>query len=125
MPVIEKVPLIGDEKNPPPRLEWKKPSLTKDGRGYICAEVTFDSQWRVFSAEIIQCARFDAVLPDAPDSRTATGNPILPGRKARCPLAMLVQRKTGMELFQIQFGDITVAPQPRISSADVGRVFFS
>lgn len=128
-PEIDQTPL---STTPPPVLNFKKLKLDKTGRGYIAIEVRFNEKWEFpeHSATVIQCARFDSLDETEPGSDSSQvsgtgGVPILQGRIARWPLAMIVQRKTGaLDLFQITHGDLQARPQPRDLSLETGRVFF-
>jgi hypothetical protein len=112
----------------PPRLEWSEPKLNADGRGWIAAEVTCDKDWAVVAVEIVQVADLDSIdgnapMPGAGGPSTIGGSPGLPGRKARHPLAMLVQRESGLIVcFQITHFPLQHRAQAR--GGAVARHFF-
>jgi len=98
----------GKESAPPPVLKWSRTKLDDDGRGYIAAECTFDpaQAWRVAQVEIVQVADCDtddgSPSPGLPN--TSGGALPLTGGRARYPLAMLRERKSGaLDVFQIAF----------------------
>lgn len=109
---IKGKPLDGGEAgDPPPVLNFGKPKVDKEGRGWICAEITCKpgERWIVEKVEIVQVAD-----PDTNDGGpleglpNATGGSLpLSGNRARHPLAMLRLRKSGrLDLYQVTFFDL-------------------
>lgn len=109
VPRIAETPL--DAATPRPLLWSTAPRLDADGRGWIAVEVTFDAQWGVQSAIIVQVANLDTDTGDVPKTAIGYwggGTLTLPrlskttGPRARWPLAMLRRRDTGsLDLFQV------------------------
>lgn len=97
---IKGTPLDGGEDGKPaPVLEFGKPKLSKEGRGYICAEITCDpdDDWNILTVEIVQVADPDTEDGSASDGlpNASGGSAPLSGNRSRHPLAMLLKRKDG------------------------------
>ncbi len=127
---IKGEPLDGGKAgNPAPRLDFGKPRLDAEGRGWICAECTFKpaDAWSVAKVEIVQVADPDtadgAPLVGLPN---ATGGSLpLPGNRARHPLAMLRLRASGqLEVFQIAHFDLTHRVKLTADGVTAARHFF-
>lgn len=131
-PRIKGVSLFAD---PAPHLEFPRATWDSEGRSYIALEAAFDDDWSLPAdgLTVIQCARFDSLDSDDPgkppgDSAEITGSggvPILDGRRARWPLAMLRKRKSGrIDLYQITFGDLQVKVKPSGPDSETGRALW-
>jgi hypothetical protein len=131
-PEIDGVPLSGSEKKPPPTLKFQRVKLDAERRGYIALEAEFDPNWTVKKGKVkvVQVAYFDSLDGEDPPANAggksgAGGVPILKGRLARWPLAMLRARTGGrLDVFQITHGDLQLRAQPRNSKAETGRAFW-
>jgi hypothetical protein len=131
-PQIEEIPLSGTDKDAPPLLKWKTLKVDQEGRGYIALEVEANEKWELESgkASIVQVAFFDSENGEDPPPNVggksgAGGVPILEGRKARWPLALLRQRTGGnLDVYQVTHGDLQFRAQPRDITATTGRAFF-
>ena len=129
-PKIDGAPLSGTDGKPPPKLEFGKLKLDKDGRGYVAIEITCDGKWKLKTMEMVQVAYFDSEngedQPPGSGGPSAIGGiPGISGRRVRYPLAMLRQRTSGqLDLFQIVFFNIVHRAQPRNATNDVARHFF-
>jgi hypothetical protein len=107
---IKSVPLAGDGTKPPPALKFGQLRLDGERRGWICVEITCEpkEQWAIKKAEIVQVADPDTPDGEAGDELNTLGaaKP-LPENRARHPLAMIRERKSGrLDLFQITFFDL-------------------
>ncbi|MEQ1861999.1 MAG: hypothetical protein ABMA13_18935 [Chthoniobacteraceae bacterium] len=116
---------------PAPKLEWNRPKLDADRRGYIAIEVECDEKWNVkkTGVKLVQVGYLSSengTDPPPDDEQSAAGGvPSFTGRRARWPLAMLRQRKDGgLGLFQITHGDLQFRAQPRSAKVDFARCFF-
>jgi hypothetical protein len=131
-PRIDDVPLSGSDREGAPVLRWPKLSLDADGRGYIALELETDEKFAIVPAKvkIVQVAYFDSAdgtePPKTTGGKSASGGvPLLPGRRARWPLAMLRQRKNGtVDLFQVTHGDLQFRAEPAAGDDGTGRAFF-
>jgi hypothetical protein len=127
---IKGVPLDGGSDNAtPPKVEFPLPKVGKDGRGWICAEVTYlpDKLWAVGTFEIVQVADPDSATGDPLDGLpNATGGSLpLPGNRARHPLALLVKRDGGtLDVFQVSFFDLQTRTQFKADGVTPSRHFF-
>lgn len=139
------IPYIGEEQltaDPAPTLIIEDLELDSEGRGYILLEVTCDDMWQPIpeQLQIIQAAAFDRLTvepdptpldPENPEdaeaiyARYASHLPLLPGRKARWPLALLQRRKDeSIALHQITQGDLQFRAAPLNLTSEKGRAFF-
>ena len=108
------VPLDGGSAGlPPPVLQWSRLKLDSEGRGWICAEATFDpaKSWAVVKVEIVQVGDPDtddgSALPAGQLANAAGGASPLSGNRARHPLAMLRQRTSGqLDVYQVTCFDL-------------------
>lgn len=131
-PRIDDVPLSGTDDDPPPELTWSKLKLDTEQRGYIALELTCDEKWKIIPEllTVVQVASFDSDDSGAPPAgsggpASAGGVPGLLGRRARYPLAMLRQRKSGrVDVFQIVHFALQHRAQPRNETAQIARHFF-
>ncbi len=131
-PEIDGVPLSGSEKEPPPTLKFPRVKLDAESRGYIAIEAEFDAKWTLQKGKVkvVQVATFDSIYGEDPPPNVggksgAGGVPLLKGRLARWPLAMLRERKSGrLDVFQITHGDLQLRAQPREPKAETGRAFW-
>lgn len=119
----------GEEGAAPPVLDFGKPKVDKDGRGWICAEVALDpkNEWSVVKVEVVQVAD-----PDTEDGGPAKGLPnasggslVISGHRARHPLAMLRLRKSGrLDVFQVTCFDLQARAKLAADGKTATRVFF-
>jgi len=125
---IKGVPLEGDDKNTQPVLKWDKISLTDEGIGYLCAEITADPKlnYAISKIEMVQVAD-----PDTDDGKpgkktNASGGQLpISDNRARMPVAMIVQRSSGLlEIFQIIFFAAQHRAQLKADGVNVARHFF-
>jgi hypothetical protein len=124
-PRIDDIPLSGTADSPPPRLTFSEPDTDSEGRGYIALEAQFNETWAVSAVSVIQCARIDALDTTEPATATSAGGvPLLEGRRARWPLAVLRHRESGLNIWQVTHGDLQVRAQPRTATSDGGRAFW-
>lgn len=130
---IDDKPLLVEEGQETPVLRWDKLKVDSKGRGWVAAEVTCsEKDWSVKSWKIVQVSDLDTDGGQAPEGEAAStsspgGVPNLPGRRARQPLAMLVQSESGavvvhqVTYFHLQHRRKAATDDPK---ADVGRHFF-
>lgn len=130
-PRIKGIPLSGDAKNPQPSLDFKRPKLDQDGRGYAALELGCGADWQIpnLGAEIVQVAAWDTETgePGIPtESRGAAGIPGLSGRRVRYPIALLRRNKAGaIDVFQIVHFNVSHSAKPRDTKSDIARHFFA
>ena len=88
-PKIGDVPIGGEEGEPQPKLDIRKPKFDDEGRGWIALEVTCEKEkWMVEEATIVQVDELKSKAP----------------LKGLHPLAMLRDAGNGtMTLFQIEY----------------------
>lgn len=127
---IKGKPLDGGEKGePPPVLEFGKPQVDKEGRGWICAEVFCDpkERFRITKIEIVQVADPDTETGGpAPGLPNASGGAVaLKDGRARHPLAMLRLRESGrLDLFQVTYFDLQHRVKLAADQKTASRHFF-
>ncbi|MEA3210987.1 MAG: hypothetical protein QOE70_4044 [Chthoniobacter sp.] len=138
---IKGVPLDGSSKPPvaAPSLTWGKLSLTADGIGYLCAEITLrtpaealkvsQEAWSVVKVEMVQVADPDTDLGQSGGVLNTSGAArpltIKGEHRARWPVAMIQQRADGaVELFQIVYFNLTHRAALRADGKGVARHFF-
>lgn len=128
--------MIGDRKieadygsQAEPSLELQDFKLNPNGRGWVAAEVEFAVDWSVKSWKIVQVASLGTLTGEydaATDAEGASGaSPNIPGRKARCDLAMLVETSTGVSVLQIRYFHLAHRHRSfSVAASDDGHHFF-
>jgi hypothetical protein len=123
---INKIPLAGDDKNPPPKLTIQLPlAVDKNNCAWLCAQITYDPKKgnSITGVEMIVTNDLDngASLPYA-----GGGCPDLPGNKANYPVTMFRQipNSQTIEVYEIAFFNAQHGVELAKDGKTVSRHFF-
>jgi hypothetical protein len=123
---INKIPLAGDDKNPPPKLQLDLPLDVNDDKcTWLCAQIEYDPKKNntVIAVEMVM----ESDLDNGADIPYAWGGSIdLPDNKANCPVTMLRQmtETSKIEIYDICFFDMFHGVELAKNGKTVSRHFF-
>jgi hypothetical protein len=130
IPTIKDVPIGGDEST---GVQAPVFTVTSEkfanGRSYICAEVTCDTDWKAKSAVIVQVPDIasDGAKAPAVKSVQVAQYPSLSNRRTRYPIALLRRNSAGVtRLYQIAYFNVQHLAKSAgaIPTSDTARHFF-